>query len=128
VINLPVLLARLRVVERHKCFTVESSVSGSGEFEVDLVARIIKSKSHEVGLTLTEYSLLSLFTQHHRRMLQHILRKVWGTNYLEHTDCLRVHIAHLRHKLEPDSSRSSYLKTEAGVGYRVGEKVLPGAH
>jgi two-component system KDP operon response regulator KdpE len=54
-----------------------------------------------------------------RRLL---LREVWGPNSLDHTDYLRVHIAHLRQKLEPDASRSTYLKTEAGIGYRLVEK------
>jgi two-component system KDP operon response regulator KdpE len=67
---------------------------------------------------------LALFVQHPARVLthQHILREIWGPNSLDHTDYLRVHIAHLRQKLEPDSSRSTYLKTEAGIGYRLVEK------
>ena len=118
------LLARLRVAQRHKPLTLESSIFRSGELEVDLKARGVKVNGNEVKLTPIEYSLLSLFVQHPGRVLthQHILREVWGPNSLEHTDYLRVHVAHLRQKLEPDASRSTYLKTEAGVGYRLVEK------
>ena len=89
--------------------------------------RVVKVNGSEVRLTPIEYSLLSVFVQRPGRVLthQHILREVWGPNSLEHTDYLRVHIAHLRQKLEPNSSRSTYLKTEAGVGYRLVEEDEP---
>jgi two-component system KDP operon response regulator KdpE len=117
------LLARLRVAQRHKSLTAESPVFRSGDLEVDLNERVVRVSGSEVRLTPIEYSLLSLFAQNSGRVLthQHILREVWGPNSLEHTDYLRVHMAHLRQKLEPNSSRSTYLKTEAGVGYRLVE-------
>jgi two-component system KDP operon response regulator KdpE len=120
------LLARLRVAQRHKNLASGSPVFRSGGLEVDLNTRIVKVNGSEVRLTPIEYSLLSLFVQHPSRVLthQHILREIWGPNSMDHTDYLRVHIAHLRQKLEPDSSRSTYLKTEAGIGYRLVEKDL----
>jgi len=81
-------------------------------------------KGAEVKLTPIEYSLLRLFVQHSGRVLthQHILREIWGPNQGDHTDYLRVHIAHLREKLEPKAARSSFLKTESGIGYRFIDK------
>jgi two-component system KDP operon response regulator KdpE len=118
------LLARLRVAQRHKTRTSGSPVFRTGGLEVDLNTRTVKVNGSEIRLTPIEYSLLSLFVQHPARVLthQHILREIWGPNSVDHTDYLRVHIAHLRQKLEPDASRSTYLKTEAGIGYRLVEK------
>jgi two-component system KDP operon response regulator KdpE len=117
------LLARLRVAQRHKHPTLSSPIFRSGGLEVDLNARVVRVKDNEVKLTPIEYSLLCLFVQHPGRVLthQHILKEVWGPNSIDHTDYLRVHIAHLRQKLEPNSPRSSYLKTEPGIGYRLVE-------
>ena len=117
------LLARLRVAQRHKSLPSGSHLFRSGRLEVDMNARVIKVNDEEIKLTPIEYSLLSVFVRYPGRVLthQHILQEVWGPNSLEHTDYLRVHIAHLRQKLEPGVSRSSYLKTEAGVGYRLVE-------
>ena len=117
------LLARLRVAQRHKTLASGSPLFRSGGLEVDMNARVVKVNGTEIKLTPIEYSLLRVFVQHPGRVLthQHILREVWGPNSLDHTDYLRVHIAHLRQKLEPDSSRSTYLKTEAGIGYRLVE-------
>lgn len=118
------LLARLRVAQRHKTLSSGSPLFRSGGLEVDMNARVVKVNGNEIKLTPIEYSLLSVFVQHPGRVLthQHILKEVWGPNSLDHTDYLRVHIAHLRQKLEPDTSRSSYLKTEAGIGYRLVEE------
>jgi two-component system KDP operon response regulator KdpE len=77
-----------------------------------------------VKLTATEYSLLRLFVQHAGRVLTHqqILREVWGPNSIEQTNYLRVYMAHLRGKLEPDAPKPTLLVTEPGVGYRLIEK------
>ena len=117
------LLARLRVAQRHAQSTADSPVFHSGHLEVDFSARIVRVRGREVKLTPIEYSLLRLFAQNAGKVLthQHILREVWGPNYVEHTDYLRVHIAHLREKLEPDSLRSTFIKTEPGIGYRLVE-------
>jgi len=74
-----------------------------------VTARIVKLKSREVKLTVTEYSLLRLFVQHAGKVLNHrqILREVWGSGYVEQTHYLHVYIAHLRDKLESDASNPS---------------------
>jgi two-component system, OmpR family, KDP operon response regulator KdpE len=118
------LLARLRAAMRRGQVATASPVFVSGDLEVDLSARVVKLRGSEVKLTPIEYSLLRLFVQNPGKVLthQHILREVWGPVYVEHTDYLRVHIAHLRQKLEVDSSRSVQIKTEPGIGYRLLEK------
>jgi two-component system KDP operon response regulator KdpE len=115
------LLARLRVAHRHALPAAESPLFRCGDLAVDLTARVVKRKGQEVKLTATEYSLLRLFVQHAGKVLthRHILKEVWGPNYVEQTHYLRVYIAHLREKLEPDPSRPRLIITEPGVGYRL---------
>jgi two-component system KDP operon response regulator KdpE len=115
------LLARLRVAQRHAAPSSETTVFRSGHLEVDLAARVVKLRSKEVKLTATEYSLLRLFVQHAGKVLthSHILREVWGPNYVEQTHYLRVYLAHLREKLEADPAQPELLMTEPGVGYRL---------
>ena len=114
------LLARLRVAQRHGLPPTESPIFRTGDLEVDLTARVVKLKGQEVKLTPTEYSLLRLFVQHAGKVLTHrqILKEVWGPNYLDQTHYLRVYIAHLREKLETDSTRPRLITAEPGVGYR----------
>jgi two-component system KDP operon response regulator KdpE len=115
------LLARLRVARRRADPAPEVSVFRSGRLEVDLTARVVKLEGQEVKLTATEYSLLRLFVQHAGKVLthRHILREVWGPNYVEQTHYLRVDLAHLREKLEREPSKPRLLITEPGVGYRL---------
>lgn len=118
------LLARLRVAQRHAQPTSDTAVFKSGDLEVDLAARVVRVKGQEVKLTATEYSLLRLFVRHAGRVMTHqqILRAVWGPNSIEQTNYLRVYMAHLREKLEPEVAKPTLLVTEPGVGYRLIEK------
>jgi two-component system, OmpR family, KDP operon response regulator KdpE len=115
------LLARLRVAQRHVLPASESPIFRSGDVEVDMTARVVRLKGREVKLTATEYSLLRLFVQHAGKVLTHrqILKEVWGPGYIEQTHYLRVYMAHLREKLEPDPSQPRIFITEPGVGYRL---------
>src|SRR5437879_1647733 len=108
------LLARLRVAQRHATPVPDMSVFRSGRLEVDLAARTVKLQGKEIRLTSTEYSLLRLFVQHAGKVLTHrqILREVWGPNYLEQTQYLRVYIKHLREKLELDPAQPELFRTE----------------
>ena len=117
------LLARLRVAQRHAHPAPEATVFRSGPLEIDLAARVVKANGKEVRLTATEYSLLRLFVQHAGKVLTHrqILREVWGPNQAEQTHYLRVYMAHLREKLEPDPAQPKLLITEPGIGYRLME-------
>jgi len=117
------LLARLRVAMRHGQPPSDSAIFQSGRLEVDLTARVVKAGGKEVKLTATEYALLRLFVQHAGKVLTHqqILREVWGPNYIDQTQYLRVYMAHLREKLEAEPSKPALLLTEPGVGYRLME-------
>jgi len=115
------LLARLRAALRHAQSKGGDSAFHSGSIEVNLAARTVTKQGQEVRLTPIEYSLLRLFITHAGKVLTHrqLLSEVWGPKALEQTQYLRVHIAHLREKLEEDASRPQLLITEPGIGYRL---------
>jgi two-component system KDP operon response regulator KdpE len=75
----------------------------------------------EVHLTPLEFSLLSVLVRHAGFVVthRHLLEKVWGASYIEHSHYLRIYMGQLRHKLEADPARPRYLLTEAGIGYRL---------
>ncbi len=115
------LLARLRVTQRNSVSSAEPQVFRSGDFEMDLIARVVKVKNVEVKLTATEYSLLRLLVQHAGKVLTHrqILKEVWGPSYADQSHYLRVYVAHLRQKLEINPAEPRLITTEPGVGYRL---------
>jgi two-component system KDP operon response regulator KdpE len=117
------LLARLRLALRHGQSPSDTATFHSGRLEVDLTARVVKVGGSETKLTATEYALLRLFVKHAGKVLTHqqILREVWGPNYIDQTQYLRVYMAHLREKLEAEPSKPSLLLTEPGIGYRLVE-------
>ena len=87
----------------------------------DLVTTKVTSATDEpIHLTPIEWRLLENLVRNEGRLVaqRQLLREVWGPAYGEETNYLRVHLTHLRHKLEPDSSRPRYLITEPGMGYR----------
>ncbi len=115
------LLARVRAILRRKPGAAEPAVVRLGDIEVDLAARVVRRAGKEVHLTGREYALFKLLIQHRGKVVTHrqILREVWGPAAEERTDYLRVHMAHLRQKLEADPHAPRHLKTEAGIGYRL---------
>jgi two-component system, OmpR family, KDP operon response regulator KdpE len=115
------LLARLRAVLRRSLESGGSSRLELGELTIDLAGRRITRAGAEVHLTPIEFELLRVLSQHLGRLVTHrqLLREVWGPEYGEETHYLRVHVAHIRSKLEPDPSQPRYLVTEPGVGYRL---------
>jgi two-component system KDP operon response regulator KdpE len=118
------LLARLRAVLRHVQPQGVDAIFRSGEMEVDLSARVVRKHGQEIKLTPIEYSLLRLFVTHAGKVLTHrqLLTEVWGPKAVEQTHYLRVHIAHLREKLEANPAQPEHFITEPGVGYRLIEK------
>jgi two-component system, OmpR family, KDP operon response regulator KdpE len=114
------LLARLRAALRHTPAQDAETTFRSGSLEVDLAARIVRKNDREIKLTPTEYALLRLFVSHAGRVLTHrqLLTKVWGPNASKETHYLRVHIAHLRDKIEDNPARPALLVTEPSIGYR----------
>ncbi len=115
------LLARLRAALRHNQPQGSEAVFRSGDFEMDLAARVVRKRSQEIKLTPTEYALLRMFVTHAGKVLTHrlLLTEVWGPNAAEQTQYLRVHIAHLREKLEEDPASPTLIVTESGIGYRL---------
>lgn len=114
------LLARLRAALRHRLQQEgEQPLFRCGDLSVDLVRRVVMTRGTEVKLTPREYDLLRLFIAHAGKVLTHrlILREVWGGD--GDVQYLRVYIRALRHKIEPNPERPSYILTEQGVGYRM---------
>jgi two-component system KDP operon response regulator KdpE len=117
------LLARMRAALRHASRTAESgeSVFTLGDLKVDLGRRQVFVSGKEVHLTPIEYKLLTTLIRYAGKVLTHrqLLKEVWGPPYVEHTQYLRVFMAQLRQKLEPDPAKPRYLLNEPGVGYRL---------
>jgi two-component system KDP operon response regulator KdpE len=118
------LLARMRVALRHAAALrdgAEPSVYETGKLRVDLAARLVFVDGAEVHLTPNEYNLLAVLVHHAGKVLthRHLLREVWGPNFVEHTNYLRVHMSQLRRKIEAEPARPRYVLTESGVGYRL---------
>lgn len=118
------LLARVRVALRHAHRAGGAAGETSFEFgdlKVDLSARRVFVSDSEVHLTPIEYKILVTLVHNAGKVLTHrqLLKEVWGPDQVEETHYLRVFMASLRRKLEPDSARPRYLLTEQGVGYRL---------
>jgi two-component system KDP operon response regulator KdpE len=115
------LLARLRALLRRSVQDGGVPQVVVGELVIDLADRRVQRGEEEVHLTPIEFDLLRVLATHRGRLVTHrqLLREVWGPEYGEETHYLRVHVAHIRAKLETDASRPQYLITEPGVGYRL---------
>jgi len=118
------LLARVRAADRRRAGAgARESVFRFGEVEVDLGRRVVRKRDEIVHLTPIEYRLLGLFIANAGKVLTHrqILREVWGPAYVEQGHYVRVHMGHLRQKLEDDPAQPAHLITETAVGYRLVE-------
>jgi len=115
------LLARIRVVLRRSAGTRSVlPVFAEGDLEVDFSRRVVKQQGKIVKLTRTEYELLAYLVSNRGRVLTHkeILHNVWGPEYAEESEYVRVFIRQLRSKLEEDPSNPRFILTEPRVGYR----------
>ena len=90
-----------------------------GFLTVDIVERKVMVNGERVKLTPREFRLLALLVENAGRILTHrqVLEKVWGWEYIDDVDYVRIYIAHLRRKIEPDLAQPRYILTEPGVGY-----------
>ena len=115
------LLARLRAALRHTQPQGVDAIVNVGRIEVDLSSRMVRKAGEEVRLTPIEYSLLRLLVTHAGKVLTHrqLLMEVWGAKAIEQNHYLRVHIAHLREKLEDNPAAPELIITEPAVGYRL---------
>ncbi|TQM83343.1 two-component system KDP operon response regulator KdpE [Saccharothrix saharensis] len=115
------LLARLRAAVRRSALAEgEDAVVETASFTVDLAARKVRRDGVEVHLTPTEWGLLEILARNRGRLVaqKQLLQEVWGPAYAKETHYLRVYLAQLRRKLEPEPSRPRHLVTEPGMGYR----------
>ncbi len=118
-----VLLARVRAVLRRartEVVAFEGPTYHDDYLSVDLEARRVMIKDKAIKLTPTEYKLLALLVKNKGRVLEFrtMLEQVWGFEYIDELDYLRVYIWHLRRKLEPDPKKPIYLVNELNTGYR----------
>jgi two-component system KDP operon response regulator KdpE len=116
------LLARIRAALRRVPATAVSvnNVLAAGDFRIQLDERIVTIREKEVHLTPKEYDLLVYFLRHPGKVLTHhvLLGAVWGGDYVEQTEYLRVFIGQLRRKTESDPASPKYILTEPWIGYR----------
>ncbi len=116
------LLARLRVALRHaaKGLGEQETVIVSGNLSIDLVRHIVTLDGSEVKLTATEFKMLAYLAGHANRVLTHqnILNYVWGPEYRDNVEYLRVFMSQLRKKLESQPKHPVHLISEPGIGYR----------
>jgi two-component system KDP operon response regulator KdpE len=115
------LLARVRAATRRAAPVDEAPTIEALDFVVDLAARQVRNDQGEVRLTPTEWHVLETLARHHDKLVtqRELLQQVWGPGYATETNYLRVYLAQLRRKLEPDPSRPRSLITQAGIGYPV---------
>ena len=117
------IAARLRAILRRAPSETEMAAVIFGDVMLDFTSRRVRKHGVDVKLTPKEYALLRLLVLHRGKVLTHqqILRELWGPKSEENTHYLRVHMTHLRQKLEADPHRPRHLKTESGIGYRFVE-------
>jgi two-component system KDP operon response regulator KdpE len=122
------LLARVRASLRRAATALtpeaESPVLTAGDFQIDLETRQVSVAGREVHLTPKEFDLLVYFLKHSGKVLTHrtLLAAIWGGNYVEQNEYLRVFVGNLRKKLEPDPANPRYILTEPWIGYRFDDK------
>lgn len=115
------LLARIRVSLRRSLTAESEPILTCGDLAVDLNLRRVMLKDREIKLTPNEYEIIKTLIKHAGRVLTHkqILQAVWGNDYGNDTQYVRVYMNQLRRKLEDDPARPRYIITESGVGYRL---------
>jgi two-component system KDP operon response regulator KdpE len=117
------LVARIRAAIRRGAGTAAEggSVIKVGELTVDLEKRVVSLGGAELHLTPIEYKLLTVLMRKAGAVIstQDLLEEVWGPEFADRTDYLRVYVSQLRQKLEHNPAEPTYLLTQPGVGYRI---------
>jgi two-component system KDP operon response regulator KdpE len=116
------LLARIRALLRRTVPGEAGPASVTvGGLTIDFARRIVTVDGDEVKLTRTEFDILAQLAHNVDRVVtsRMLLERVWGPEYVEDTQTLRVHISHLRHKIEPEGGVPRYVLTEPAVGFRL---------
>ena len=118
------LVARVRAVLRRTELSSNSERKRGTTFSddfltVDIVERKITVNGERVKLTPREFRLLAFLVENAGRIVTHqqVLEKVWGWEYIDDVDYVRIYVSHLRQKIEPNLNQPRYILTEPGVGY-----------
>jgi two-component system KDP operon response regulator KdpE len=112
--------AALRRAESPSGRSEQQKVAFSDDYlSVNVAERKVTVNDRKVRLTPREFRLLALLVENAGRVLSHrqVLEKVWGWEYINDVDYVRIYISHLRQKIEPEPARPRYILTEPGVGY-----------
>src|SRR6185437_9757567 len=114
------LLARMRAAVRRTGTPEDLPRIRFGDLVIDLAAKRVIRQGEDVRLTPTEWHLLEVLLRNPGKLLSRnqLLTEVWGPGYADATGNLRLYMAQLRRKLEPDPARPRWLITEPGMGYR----------
>lgn len=118
------LVARVRAAIRRaqmRSATVDEPIVTTSAFQIDRSAGLVTRGSEQIRLTPTEWHILDLLAANYGKLVsqQQLLAEVWGPGYEHQANYLRVHMAALRRKLEPEPARPAHLITEPGLGYRL---------
>ena len=115
------LLARLRAAVRRATPAEEAATVETADFTIDLVVKKVRdANSDEIRLTPTEWQIIEVLVRNTGKLVpqRRLLQEVWGPEYEKETNYLRVFMAQIRRKLEPNPSHPRYFITEPGMGYR----------
>jgi two-component system KDP operon response regulator KdpE len=115
------LLARIRaLLRRAAALTAPPPVITSGDLEIDIARRRVTRAGEEIALTPTEFDILAYLARNAGLVVTQrmILEQVWGPEWVEDAQTLRVHVSNLRKKIEPHPGGPRYIITEPGVGFR----------
>lgn len=120
------LLARIRLALRHyyrMAGNADEEILVNRELKMDKKRHMVFRKEQELHLTKLEYDLLQLFMENKGKVLTYgfILKALYGKNYGSDTQALRALMAGLRRKIEKNTAKPEYIKTEIGIGYRMSE-------
>jgi two-component system, OmpR family, KDP operon response regulator KdpE len=116
------LLARVRaLLRRVKPGDTGPAEVSVGGLTIDMARPRVTVDGEEVHLTRTEFDILALLARYLDRVVtsKMLLEQVWGPEYTDDAQTLRVHVSHLRHKIEPEGGVPRYILTEPGVGFRL---------
>ena len=115
------LLARLRVALRHRLRQKGAEpIVTAGDLTIDFIKRLVTRGGQAIRLSPKEYDLLAQLVEGGGKVVTHrqLLTAVWGPAHVEDVQYLRVIVAQIRHKIEPDAAAPTLIGTEPGVGYR----------
>jgi two-component system, OmpR family, KDP operon response regulator KdpE len=114
------LVARLRAALRRTTPAEEEALVETPDFTIDLTSKKVRRDGDEVRLTPTEWHVVEVLVRNRGRLVSQtqLLQEVWGPQYHDETNYLRVFMAQVRRKLEPEPGRPRYFITEPGMGYR----------